>query len=523
MSDCIETDVLIIGCGISGGVAALELADKGAHVTLVTRTIVPKESNTYYAQGGIIYEGEDDSTELLREDVIRAGAGLCNPVAVDILINQGAKSVDEILLKRLAVDFNYSESGKLARTREGGHSVARILHAADATGRAIEMALLKELLECPNISMRSGLTAVDILTLDHHSTNRLSIYEPTCCVGAYLFDRKAGKVIRCLAKSTILATGGLGKIFLRTTNPEGARGDGLAMAYRAGARVLNCEFVQFHPTVFYHQDQACFLISEAVRGEGAKLVDASGRPFMRKYAEKWQDLAPRDVVARSIHQEMLTRGVSNVYLDLRSYLSSEHIESHFPNIQKRCLEFGVNMKEDLVPVVPAAHYSCGGIWVNDQGQTTIRGLYAIGEVACTGVHGANRLASASLLEGLVWGRRAAENIYASMRETIKCKPDEIPAWQDTGVDEPDLALIRQDMSSIQHVMWNYVGLVRNRRRLKRAMLELRNLEFAIEQFYDEARLSDELIGLRNAARVAILVTSAAWKNRRSIGCHYRKD
>ncbi|MFQ5652665.1 MAG: L-aspartate oxidase [bacterium] len=523
MTECIETEVLIIGCGIAGGTAALRLADAGIPVTVVTRAQSPHESNTFYAQGGIIYRARADSPDLLKDDLLKAGAGLTNPASADILATDGPGLVEEILINRLRVRFDRTEGGELSLTREGSHSLARIIHAADATGAAIEDGLLQALTRHENVTLLDGLTAIDLLTPAHHSVNRLAIYEPTCCVGTYFLRQQKGTVIRCLAKKTILATGGLGQIFLRTTNPAGARGDGLAMAHRAGGRVINCEFVQFHPTAFYHRNAASFLISEAVRGEGARLVHADGKPFMQKYDAEWKDLAPRDVVARSIHQEMLAKGVPNVYLDVRSYLTTEHIREHFPTISEQCLAHGVDMTRDLVPVVPAAHYSCGGIWVDEWSRTTLHHLYAVGEVACTGVHGANRLASASLLEGLVWGARAAKHIESTLAKQQKPNLADIPPWQDTGKYAPDVALIRQDMSSIKHIMWNYVGLVRNKHRLSRAHHDLRNLELEIERFYGAANLTDELIGLRNAVRVAVLVTAAAWQNKMSMGCHYRVD
>jgi L-aspartate oxidase len=328
-------------------------------------------------------------------------------------------------------------------------------------------------------------------------------------------------VKRCLARETVLATGGLGQIFLRTSNPSGARGDGLAMAYRAGARVINTEFVQFHPTTFFHQSAPNFLISEAVRGAGARLVHKDGKPFMQRYAPEWKDLAPRDVVARSIHQEMVERDLSHVYLDLRSYIPREEILEHFPTINSSCQAYGIDITRDLVPVVPAAHYTCGGVWVDEWGCSTIRQLYAVGEVSCTGVHGANRLASTSLLEGVVWGYRVADYIHQHMLPQLAIDPDDIPSWQDEGLEVADPALIQQDMSVIKHIMWNYVGLVRTTARLQRALRELRHLETQIESFYRCTRVSDGLIGLRNAVRTAIVVAAAAWENRRSMGAHYR--
>lgn len=521
-SDCIETDVLILGCGIAGATAALQLAEAGLKVTVVTRAAEPSDSNTSWAQGGIIYKGRDDSPELLAREIERAGAGLCNPRAVRILAEEGPALVENILIDKVGVQFDHAPEGGLALAREGGHSIPRIAHAADATGQAITAALLAAVRAQPNVQMLTGHTAIDLLTPSHHSRNRLTLYDPQACVGAYLLDQANTRVVRCLARETVLATGGLGQIFLRTTNPPGARGDGLAMAYRAGARVINAEFIQFHPTTFYHPHAAPFLISEAVRGAGARLVHANGEPFMHKYDAEWKDLAPRDVVARSMHQEMLLRDVPNVYLDMRNYISENAIHTHFPHISHDCLAAGVDPTCELVPVVPAAHYSCGGVWVDDWGQTTIEQLYAVGEVACTGLHGANRLASTSLLEGLVWGDRAARHIGQRLKESPKPDPYDIPPWQESGTEWPDPALISQDMTSVKNMMWNYVGLVRTTPRLQRALHELRNLESEIEQFYRRTRVTDGLVGLRNAVRSAVIVAAAAWENKTSRGCHYRE-
>jgi L-aspartate oxidase len=522
MSDLIETDVLVLGVGIAGATAALELADRGLLVTVATRAAEPPESNTLYAQGGIIYRGAGDSPEALTEDILRAGDGHSNPKAAAILADEGPKLLKQVLLERVAVQFDRAEDGSLSLVREGGHSLPRIVHVADFTGRAIELALVKALIEHPNVRLLTGHTAIDLLTPSHHARNRLAVYEPQSCVGAYLYDQRQATVVRCLAKETILATGGLGQIFLQTTNPSGARGDGVAMADRAGARVINMEFIQFHPTTFYHEHAANFLISEAVRGAGARLVDMDGAPFMQRYAPEWKDLAPRDVVARSIHQEMLSHNLSYVYLDLRSYIPRDDILTHFPTIYESCLAYGVDITQDLVPVVPAAHYACGGVWVDEWGRTTIEDLFAIGEVSCTGLHGANRLASTSLLEGLVWGHRAADWIHQHINSQRPIEPDEIPPWSDDGLEPPDQALISQDMSSIKHIMWNYVGLVRTTRRLSRALRELHHLETEVETFYWHTVLSDDLIGLRNAVRTAVIVASAAWENRTSMGAHYRE-
>jgi len=523
MNDCFETDVLIIGTGIAGATAALHLAEAGISVVIVTRSDLAEETNTFYAQGGIIYRGLDDSAGLLKEDIIRAGAGHCYPEAVDLIVEEGPKLVGEILIDRLKVPFDRDNNNDLSFFSEGSHSTSRVLHATDATGEVIQTGFTEALSNHPNIQLFTNHTAVDLLSPNHHSINRLSVYEPLSCIGAYLYDQKKNKVIRCLAKKTVMASGGLGQIYLRTTNPPGARGDGLAMAYRMGARVINNEFIQFHPTAFFYRHAPLFLISEAVRGAGARLVHADGEPFMQNFDNEWKDLAPRDLVSRSMHEEMFRKDINNVYLDLKTYIDKNEIKQKFPNIYKKCLNYGIDVTNDLVPVVPAAHYACGGVWVDSWARTTINHLYAVGEVACTGVHGANRLASTSLLESLVWGDRSARHICEIIADTPLADADSIPSWEDAGQEKPDPALIAQDMSSIKHIMWNYVGLIRSIRRLKRAMASLRNLENEIERFYRVTRISDGLVGLRNAVRAAIIVTSAAWANKRSMGCHYRED
>jgi L-aspartate oxidase len=522
MQEYLECDALVIGCGIAGGIAALQLADAGVHIVVATRSSNPEESNTFYAQGGIVYEGEGDSPELLTKDILHAGAGLCNPQAVELLAKETPKLVRSLLLEKLAIPFDKTDTGKLSLVLEGGHTIARILHAADSTGSLIERHLIQALKSHKNIQLLTDTTAVDLLTPAHHSKNRLTVYDPLSCNGAFLLHQETGQVQRVLARTTILASGGLGQIFLRTTNPVGARGDGLSMAYRAGARVLNCEFMQFHPTAFYQQGAPCFLITEAMRGAGARLLDSEGKLFMEKYDPEWKDLAPRDVVARSIHQEMLASGATHVFLDIASYLSADKIRDHFPSIYEKCLQYDVDITRDPIPIVPAAHYFCGGVWVDLWGRTTLNHLYAVGEVACTGLHGANRLASTSLLEGVVWGNRAAEHILHSMKEHPQPRVDEIPPWIETGTETPDSALISQDMSVIKNIMWNYTGLIRTTERLQRAIRELRHLESEIERFYRAVKLTDGILGLRNAVRAAIIVTIAAWENKTSVGCHYRE-
>lgn len=522
--DVIECDVLVIGSGIAGVTAALHLAENSdLRILLLTKTQTPLESNTYYAQGGIIYTGEEDSPEQLAEDLTRAGDGLNNRTAVSILAHEGPRLVRELLIDKYQVPFTLNAESQLERVREAAHSTSRILHVNDATGRAIQQKLIEALQRHPNIEVMTHYTAVDLLTPAHHSTNRLAIYEPLSCVGAYVYDDQTKAVLPIIAKATVLASGGLGHIYMHTTNPESATGDGLAMAYRAGARIINAEYVQFHPTTFYSQGKAHFLISEALRGHGAKLLNEHGERFMARYAPEWMELAPRDVVARSIHQEMLRSGADHVYLDIASVMPAETIRERFPTIYSSCLPFEVDLTTDPIPVVPAAHYFCGGVWVDGWGRTSLQRLYAVGEVSCTGVHGANRLGSASLLEGLVWGTRAARDILWQIAGMDRPDPRTIPPWKITGTEAADPALVRHDMETIQHSMWYYVGLVRSRRRLERALRDLNNLSQDIDAFYRTTRVESQIIHLRNAVLAALIVARAAWENRESRGSHYRED
>ena len=518
-----QTDVLILGCGIAGASAALKLAqDHQRQVTLVTRAADAEESNTRYAQGGIVTLGEEDSPDLLIEDILAAGAGLSLPSAARILAEEGPGLVHEVLLESAAISFDRMLEGRLAYGREAAHSRSRILHVGDATGETIIQALIAALRGQPNVRIVTSATAVDLITFPHHSTNPLTVYEPITCHGAYVFEQTQRTVRRYLAGTTILATGGLGRIYRHTTNPQGARGDGLAMAYRAGARVINAEYVQFHPTALAIPDGDGFLISEAVRGEGGRLLTPDGRSFMAEYAPKWGDLAPRDVVARAIHREMIAHGYPHVLLDIGSAMSSDRIQERFPTIYARCLSLGVDITRQPIPVVPAAHYFCGGAWTDEWGCTTIRNLYAVGEVACTGVHGANRLASTSLLEGLVWGDRAARHIAARGLLSV-VDATEVPRWEEERLEEADPALIWRDIRTIQHTMWHYVGLARSGKRLARALRDLNHLSQDIEDFYRRTRLNDSLIGLRHSVQAALIVAWAAHRNRVSRGCHYRDD
>jgi len=520
----LQTDVLIIGCGIAGASAALRLAqDRQRQVTIVTRAAEPEESNTRYAQGGIVTLGEDDSEDLLVKDILAAGAGLSLPEAARILAKEGPGLVRDVLIKTAGVSFDRTPEGELAYGREAAHSRSRILHVGDATGKAVIEALVAALRQRPNVRIVTSSTAVDLITFPHHALDPLAVYEPITCHGAYVFDQVTRTVCSYLAGATLLAAGGLGRIYRHTTNPVGARGDGLAMSYRAGARVINAEYVQFHPTSLAVADGQGFLISEAVRGEGGRLLTPDGRAFMAEYAPQWGDLAPRDVVARAIHHEMIEHGYPHVLLDVYSAIPPDRIRERFPTIYARCMSLGIDITRQPIPVVPAAHYFCGGVWTDEWGRTTVENLYAAGEVACTGVHGANRLASTSLLEGLVWGKRVARDIAARGSLPV-ADAGEVPHWEEEGLEEDaDPALVWRDMRTIQYTMWHYVGLARSARRLARALRDLSHLKQDIDGFYRATRLNDALIGLRHSVQAALIVAEAAQHNRGSRGCHYREN
>jgi L-aspartate oxidase len=517
------TDVLIIGSGVAGLTAAIELAENNIASIVITRSPEITDTNTRWAQGGIIYKGDEDSPGLLIKDIEAAGAGFCHHPAVELLATKGPEYLEYLLLNKLKVPFDLKQDHSLATCKEAAHSIDRIIHAKDATGKVIQESLSKEALANPLIKVLSNHTAIDLITPDHHSSDKLTIYQPKTCVGAYVLNNETQKVSRILAKTTLLASGGLGQIFLHSSNPKGSRGDGIAMANRAGARIINTEFVQFHPTTFYKKGAANFLISEAVRGAGGKLVDENGVAFMQKYAPEWLDLAPRDVVSRSIFTEMTLQDRPCMYLDISSHLPAEEIINRFPTIYQHCLDYGVDITQELIPVTPAAHYSCGGIWVDKSGKTDVKQLYAIGEVACTGLHGANRLASTSLLEGLVWGIESSRQIVSEINSIKSIESETIPSWKTNTDSFADEVLIQHDIHRIQSIMWNYVGLSRSPERLIRALRELRNLETEIEQFYRKNKVSDLLIGLRNTVRTSIIITLAAWSNRTSVGCHFRED
>ncbi len=520
MKKRIKSDVLIIGSSLAGTSAALALAQSGLKILIVSRENNPSESNTEKAQGGIITIGPDDSPALLFQDIMRAGAGLCHPKAVEILVDQGPKIVKEILVKEIKVPFSKA-GGKIHYTLEAAHSKPRILHVGDTTGRAIEEKIIKKLKSFSNIKFLTNHTAIDLLTIPHHSKNPLAVYDDIICLGAYILNRKTNQIQTVFSRKTVLATGGAGQVFLHTTNFPGARGDGLAMAHRAGAQIINLEYIQFHPTTFYHRDAKRFLISETVRGEGGKLETRDGKMFMYKY-DKREDLAPRDVVARAIYSEMISRKEDYVLLNLASYLSATKIKKRFPNIYKTCLSFGFDITKKPIPVVPAAHYFCGGIKVDEWGQSNIKNLYAVGEVSCTGIHGANRLAANALLECLTWGWRSGEHIIQNIEDGWSFKFSEIYDWHDRGLtEEIDPALISQDWLTIKNTMWNYVSLIRTQKRLERAKADLEYLKHRIDNFYQETKLTDDLIGLRNTLQVALMIIYAGLANRQSRGCHWR--
>jgi L-aspartate oxidase len=517
-----EFDVMIIGVGIAGLSAAIKLAEKGLKIGLVTREKDPKVSNTYWAQGGIIYLREDD--DLFQQDVLKASAGTSNLSAARILQKSSGKILEEILINKAKTNFVRDEEGFLKFTREAAHSCDRIIYKGDFTGKEIQISLLnyiKDKKRFPNVTILTAHTAIDLITPLHHGKSIQQRYEGNKVIGSYLLDQENGKVKKALAGTTILATGGIGALYLHHSNSEGARGDGQAMAKRAGAVLTDMEFIQFHPTTFYDRSShRRFLISEAVRGEGGHLINCEGRSFMDKYHVD-KEMAPRDIVARAIVEETITTEHGCVYLDI-SHKDSEWIKNRFPTIYSHCLKNKIDMTKEPIPVVPAAHYSCGGVKTDLVGKTNLDGLYAVGEVACTGLHGANRLASTSLLEGLSWGAFAADDILKDKNCFNIYSGDTIKDWLDSTADV-DSALIRQDWMMVKQTMWNYVGLSRTSNRLSRAKAMFNELTDEIYKFYKNATLNDSLIGLRNSVEVATMVLNASMRNKESVGCFYRKD
>ncbi|MBC7350020.1 MAG: L-aspartate oxidase [Candidatus Aminicenantes bacterium] len=516
------SDLLIIGGGIAGATAALEAASQGLSINLVIKSAGLEGSNTYWAQGGIVSFGDDDDPELLKEDILKAGDWINNPEAVEVLVSEGKRAVDRILIEELKIPFARSSPDKLDYALEGGHSRRRILHVEDATGQRIAQAFYARLKQFPNIHVYFDHTAVDLLTVPHHSTSPISYYREPRCLGAYVLDNRTRKVKKFLAPYTILASGGCGAVYQFTSNPRTTIGSGYAMALRAGARIVNMEYIQFHPTALYHRDADGFLISESVRGEGARLKTRFGRTFMEKYSPQ-KELAPRDEVTRAIYQEMINTNSSYVLLDLASYARVD-IKKRFPHIYRTCLQYGIDITREPIPVVPAAHFCCGGVLVDTWGRTSLQGLYAVGEVACTGVHGANRLASTSLLEGLVWGLRASRHIADHFEAAFPYNPSLIHPWYyPENEEEIDPALIHQDWATIRSTMWNYAGIIRTGKRLERARADLEYLKHRIDKFYKEAPMDPDIVDLRHGIQVALMITYAALANTSSRGCHYRQD
>ncbi len=511
----ILTDVLIIGCGAAGLSLALRLADVARVVVLAKGPLY--EGSTYYAQGGVsAVLDAGDSIESHVQDTLIAGAGLCRSDAVRFTVEHG-RAVIEWLSEQgvpFTMEANAEGGADYHLHREGGHSHRRIVHAADATGRAIQTTLEKRASQHPRITLRDHYSVVDLIP------GRKLGFGGNRCLGAYVLDRRTGKVEVIAARFVVLATGGASRVYLYSSNPDGSTGDGIAMAWRAGCRVANMEFMQFHPTCLYHPQAKNFLISEAVRGEGGYLLLPDGTRFMRDFDVR-MELAPRDIVARAIDHEMKRLGAECVYLDI-SHKPADFIRSHFPNIHAKCLEYGFDMTRQPIPVVPAAHYTCGGVMTDLRARTDVEGLYAVGEVAFTGLHGANRMASNSLLECLVFAAAAAEDIRSQLESAPK--PPALPAWDESRVtDSDEEVVVSHNWSELRQFMWDYVGIVRTDKRLQRAQHRVELLLREIDEYYGNFRISNNLIELRNLAQVADLIICSALERKESRGLHYTLD
>jgi L-aspartate oxidase len=522
-------DFLVIGSGLAGLSFALKAAAQG-RVLVLSKTELSR-TNTQMAQGGIaaVMAGDDDIHQHAHDTLI-AGAGLCNEEVVNHVVEQAPERINDLV--EWGVRFNLDENKKFSLTKEGGHSRRRILHFEDQTGSEIHQQLLRRALENPNITLRENHFAIELL-----STKKINPHDfsPDRCVGAYVYDKNIHEVYEQLADFTILATGGAGKVYLYTTNWSGATGDGIAMAHQLGARIANMEFMQFHPTCLYHPDSRNFLISEAIRGEGGELINHKKEAFMKNY-HPLGSLAPRDIVARSIDAEMKKSGADCVYLDI-THLAPEFIKTRFPNIYKTCLNLGIDITTSPIPVVPAAHYLCGGVMTDKNGRTDIAGLFAVGETACTGLHGANRLASNSLLECLVFSHNASKWISDHKEEiSIKDKlPDmKPPAWQNRKSQQgrpqnnnhqhkDEQILVSYMWDEIRRLMWAYVGIVRTNRRLERAQHRLTNILEEFDEYYASSKTHPDIIELRNIAQVAELTVRCALQRKESRGIHYNLD
>jgi L-aspartate oxidase len=519
----IKTDILIIGSGIAGLYAALKISDKYSVVIVTKKNRA--ESNTNYAQGGIAsVMSQHDTFESHIKDTLTAGAGLCKQEPVEIMVKEGPDRIEDLI--EIGTRFTM-KNGKLDLVREGGHSANRIVHAADLTGREVERALLNAVGEKENITLLENHLAIDLITEHNVFGLKHELINNRHCWGAYILDATNNQVSTIISTTTILSTGGLGQVYLHTTNPKIATGDGFAMAYRAGAVIGNMEFIQFHPTSLFtpiditNTYKPSFLISEAVRGFGGILRSKSGAEFMSKYDSR-KELAPRDIVARAIDNELKKSGDDFVYLDI-THKSKDDIIEHFPYIYNNCLDKGIDITKEYIPVVPAAHYACGGILVDVHGRTSLRGLYACGEVSMTGVHGANRLASNSLLEALVFSFRAA-NLINDFLESYKQEIPSIPDWDDSGTLSADeLVMISHSMREVKQVMWDYVGIVRSNLRLERAEHRLHNLYVEIEDMYKKTKVFEDILELRNLITCSHTIIKSARMRKESRGLHYTLD
>ena len=511
----LQCDVLIIGSGLAGFTSALKLADHKKVLIVSKREI--EDSSSQWAQGGIAaVMSDEDSIESHVKDTEFVGGGLCNHKVATFVASRGQDAI--AWLNDLHVPFSRDEvSHELHLTKEGGHSHRRVVHVKDATGRAIQTTLSEKVKAHPNITILENHIAIDLIT--EKKSLKVEKIKSNRCLGAYVLDNKTGKVITVASQETILAAGGVSKVYLYTTNPDVSTGDGVAMAWRAGCRVANMEFIQFHPTCLYHPKAKSFLISEIVRGEGGLLKLPDGSRFMDQYDQRGE-LASRDIVARAIDFEMKKRGIDCVYLDI-SHKSPEFIQSQFPTIYARCLELGIDMTKEPIPVVPAAHYSCGGVMTNLSGQTDLAHLYAIGETAYTGLHGANRLASNSLLECLVFGDAVAHHILQSKVDTSSFT---LPRWDESRVTDADEEiLITHTWNELRRFMWNYVGIVRTNKRLSRALHRIHMLRDEVHEFYTNFKVSHNLIELRNLLQVAELIVESAIARHESRGLHFSRD
>ena len=512
-------DVLIVGSGLAGLSAALLLSEQH-RVAIITKRAV-MEGSSGWAQGGIAAVWDkDDSFAAHVDDTLVAGAGLCDLQATQFVVEQAPQAI--AWLQKLGVPFS-EEDGHLHLTREGGHSARRIVHVTDATGAAVQRTLIQRVKNTRNITLFEHHTLVDLITSDKPVAPKgAESTEPPRCLGLYALDEATDEVLTFEASHTILATGGAGKVYLYTTNPDTATGDGIAAAWRAGCRVQNMEFIQFHPTCLYHPHAKSFLISEAVRGEGGRLLLPDGTRFMPQHDQR-AELAPRDVVARAIDFEMKKGGFDCVYLDI-SHQPLGFIQEHFPNIYARCKELGIDMSTQPIPVVPAAHYTCGGVVADLSGRTDLAGLYAIGETACSGLHGANRLASNSLVECMVFARAATQVIATALDQATPAAALPLPAWDDSRVtDSDESVVISHNWDELRRFMWDYVGIVRTNKRLERAAHRIALLQGEIQEFYAHFHVTRDLLELRNLVQVADLIVKSAQSRHESRGLHYSRD